>query len=165
MPIPHLNGYKIANPTVLPRLGRGELSELLRGNGYEPHFVEGDDPERVHPLLAGTLDQALAKILSIQNEARSAAGGNRVRPRWPMIVLQTPKGWTGPKPVDGKATEDHCSSHQVPIAQIHTPTAACCYSLFHYPIFATSRSPSRSPGRRTLRPPDSSASFCAMSWN
>ncbi len=122
LPILHLNGWKIANPTVLARIGREELTELLRGYGYEPHFVEGDDPVLVHPLLATTLDRVLARILEIQGAARaSGAPHPPVRPRWPMIVFQTPKGWTGPKFVDGLPVEGTWRSHQVPIAEFRTP--------------------------------------------
>lgn len=121
LPILHLNGYKIANPAVLARIGRGELTALLTGYGYEPHFVEGDDPEQVHQALAGTLDEVLSKIRAIQAAARAGDSSQFVtRPRWPMLVLQTPKGWTGPKQVDGKPVEGHWRSHQVPIAQVST---------------------------------------------
>jgi len=122
LPILHLNGYKIANPTVLARIGRQELTELLRGYGYEPHFVEGDDPAVVHQLLAGTLDTILATIHGIHSAARSSAGtGQPERPRWPMIVFRTPKGWTGPKFVDGKPVEGTWRAHQVPIADMKNP--------------------------------------------
>ena len=122
LPILHLNGFKIANPTVLARISRQELTDLLRGYGHEPHFVEGDDPALVHQALAGTLDAVLAQIDQIQREAR-ALGESQTprRPRWPMIVLRTPKGWTGPKFVDGKAVEGSWRSHQVPIADFKTP--------------------------------------------
>ncbi len=117
LPILHLNGFKIANPTVLARISREELTELLRGYGYDPHFVEGDDPAVVHQSLAGTLDTILVRIRQIQSAARSRrkAGGVE-RPRWPMIVFRTPKGWTGPKFVDGKPVEGTWRAHQVPIA-------------------------------------------------
>ena len=122
LPILHLNGFKIANPTVLARIGRDELIELLRGYGHDPHFVEGDDPWAVHQSLAATLDTVLAKIRRIQDEARSVgAAGRAPRPRWPMIVLRTPKGWTGPKVVDGKPVEGTWRAHQVPIGSIKTP--------------------------------------------
>jgi xylulose-5-phosphate/fructose-6-phosphate phosphoketolase len=114
LPILHLNGYKIAGPTVLARIGREELEALLRGYGHEPWFVEGDDPETVHQLLAGTLDRTVERIRDIQTEARSR--GFSVRPRWPMIVLKTPKGWTGPKEVDGVQVEGTFRAHQVPLA-------------------------------------------------
>ena len=122
LPILHLNGYKIANPTLLARISRQELTDLMRGYGHEPHFVEGDDPARVHQALAGALDAVLAQIRQIQREARSlGAGQSPQRPRWPMIVLCTPKGWTGPKFVDGLAVEGNWRSHQVPIAEFKTP--------------------------------------------
>ena len=122
LPILHLNGFKIANPTVLARIGRDELTELLRGYGHDPHFVEGNDPSVVHQSLAATLDTVLAKIREIQREARSAdARSAPQRPRWPMIVLRTPKGWTGPKVVDGKPVEGTWRAHQVPIGNVKTP--------------------------------------------
>ena len=101
LPILHLNGFKIANPTVLARISRQELADLIRGYGYEPHFVEGDVPAVVHQSLAGTLDTILAEIHEIQKVARSSPETVE-RPRWPMIVFRTPKGWTGPKFVDGE---------------------------------------------------------------
>lgn len=119
LPILHLNGFKIANPTVLARIGRDELTDLMRGYGYEPHFVEGEDPAEVHQLLAATLDTVLDRIRAIQAEAR--AGGDGARPRWPMIVMKTPKGWTGPKFVDGKPVEGTWRAHQVPIADFKDP--------------------------------------------
>jgi xylulose-5-phosphate/fructose-6-phosphate phosphoketolase len=122
LPILHLNGFKIANPTVLARISREELADLLRGYGYEPHFVEGDDPALVHQSLAAALDRILARIREIQSAARS--GGNSAsaaRPRWPMIVFRTPKGWTGPKFVDGKPVEGTWRAHQVPIADFKKP--------------------------------------------
>jgi xylulose-5-phosphate/fructose-6-phosphate phosphoketolase len=122
LPILHLNGYKIANPTVLARIGRAELFELMHAHGYEPHFVEGDDPALVHQSLAGTLDKVLAHIQRIQSEARAAdAKVPPVRPRWPMIILDTPKGWTGPKHVDGLPVEGTWRAHQVPIGQFTKP--------------------------------------------
>ena len=113
LPILHLNGYKIANPTLLARITRGELDSLLIGYGYEPFWVEGADPELVHEAMAATLDRIFDKIYAIQRAARDDAKVER--PRWPMIVLKTPKGWTGPKEVDGKITEGHWRSHQVPV--------------------------------------------------
>ena len=95
LPILHLNGYKIANPTVLARIGHDELEQLLRGYGYTPYFVEGHEPEAMHRLMAATLDKVIAEIRRIQSDARDQ--GVTERPRWPMIVLKTPKGWTGPK--------------------------------------------------------------------
>ena len=114
LPILHLNGYKIAGPTVLARIPHNELDALLRGYGYAPYFVEGDDPQQMHRLMAATLDVVLAEIDSIQHDART--NGFTGRPRWPMIVLRSPKGWTGPKEVDGKQTEGTFRSHQVPMA-------------------------------------------------
>ncbi|MET8473027.1 phosphoketolase family protein [Streptomyces sp. NPDC006422] len=113
LPILHLNGYKIANPTVLARIPDAELDELLRGYGHEPLHVTGDDPLRVHRDLARAMDQALDRIARIQREARD--GRTTERARWPMIVLRTPKGWTGPETVDGEPVEDTWRSHQVPL--------------------------------------------------
>jgi len=113
LPILHLNGYKIANPTVLARITREELEQLLRGYGWTPLFVEGHEPTLMHELMATALDQAVEQIRSIQNDAR--ATGKAVRPRWPMIVLDSPKGWTGPKEVDGLQIEGTFRAHQVPI--------------------------------------------------
>ncbi|WP_375787852.1 phosphoketolase [Bradyrhizobium sp. Pha-3] len=115
LPILHLNGYKIANPTVLGRMDDEEVRSLFIGYGYEPLFVEGDDPRAMHRLMADALDTALAGIRSIQQAARQQAGGLK-RPRWPMIVLRSPKGWTGPKEVDGLKVEGFWRAHQVPIA-------------------------------------------------
>ena len=114
LPILHLNGYKIANPTVLGRLGDDEIRALFRGLGHEPLFVEGDEPQRMHRLMADALDVALASIRSIQHKARNGAVGDR--PTWPVIVLRSPKGWTGPKEVDGLKVEGFWRAHQVPIA-------------------------------------------------
>jgi len=116
LPILHLNGYKIANPTIFDRMDRTELEQLFIGYGYQPHIVEGSDPEPMHQKMAATLDAAVDEIRKIQREARDK--GNGRRPRWPMIVLRTPKGWTGPKEVDGKKTEDYWRSHQVPLAKL-----------------------------------------------
>ncbi|MEO6030294.1 MAG: phosphoketolase family protein, partial [Burkholderiaceae bacterium] len=122
LPILHLNGFKIANPTVLARISRQELTDLMRGYGHEPYFVEGDDPAVVHQSLAAALDLVLAQIRAIQADARALdANATPERPRWPMIVLCTPKGWSGPKAVDGKQVEGSWRSHQVPIAQIKKP--------------------------------------------
>ena len=115
LPILHLNGYKIANPTVLARIGRDELESFFRGHGYTPYFVEGDEPEPTHQLMAATLDRVIAEIQQIQSDAR--AKGFTSRPRWPMIVLKTPKGWTGPKVVDGERVEGTFRSHQVPLSE------------------------------------------------
>ncbi len=109
LPILHLNGYKIANPTVLARIPEEELAALMDGYGYEPYFVSGDDPKRLHQVMAGTLDRVMARIGEIQDAAR--AGGSVERPQWPMIVLRTPKGWTGPKEVDGQLVEGTFRSH------------------------------------------------------
>jgi xylulose-5-phosphate/fructose-6-phosphate phosphoketolase len=114
LPILHLNGYKIANPTVLARIPREELDALLRGYGYEPSYVEGDEPATMHRLMAATLDAVYARIREIQRDAREH--GVTARPRWPAIVLITPKGWTGPKEVDGKPVEGTFRAHQVPVA-------------------------------------------------
>ncbi|WP_343603047.1 phosphoketolase family protein [Mycobacterium sp.] len=117
LPILHLNGYKIANPTVLARIPSAELESLLRGYGYRPITVAGDDPVDVHRQLAGALDDAFEDIATIQRAARGGASTDR--PVWPMIVLRTPKGWTGPKVVDGKQVEGTWRSHQVPLAETH----------------------------------------------
>jgi xylulose-5-phosphate/fructose-6-phosphate phosphoketolase len=116
LPILHLNGYKIANPTILARISHEELEELFRGYGYTPYFVEGSDPETMHELMAATLDAAIAEIAAIKAQARS---GVRERPRWPMIVLRSPKGWTCPKEIDGRRVEDYWRSHQVPMGEMH----------------------------------------------
>jgi len=122
LPILHLNGFKIANPTILARIPRDELSSLLTGYGWEPHFVEGDDPPVVHQALADTLEIVLEKIKAIQAAARSAPeGADLARPRWPMIVFRTPKGWTGPKEVDGKPVEGTWRAHQVPVDHMDEP--------------------------------------------
>ena len=120
LPILHLNGYKIANPTVLARISREELTALMRGYGHEPFFVEGDEPALVHQALAATLDTVLARIQAIQHAAR-LPGAPVQRPCWPMIVLRTPKGWTGPAFVDGRPVEGTWRAHQVPIAEFSTP--------------------------------------------
>lgn len=121
LPILHLNGFKIANPTVLARIGREELTDLLRGYGHEPWFVEGADPATMHQALAGVLDAVLARIREIQRVARAPGATGGSRPRWPMIVLRTPKGWTGPKVVDGLPVEGTWRAHQVPIADVSKP--------------------------------------------
>jgi xylulose-5-phosphate/fructose-6-phosphate phosphoketolase len=118
LPILHLNGYKIANPTLLARINNRELEQLLRGFGHNPYFVEGDDPAEVHQLMAGTLDMVVAEIKGIQTEVRTS--GSRKRLAWPMIVLRTPKGWTGPEVVDGLPVEGTFRSHQVPISDTKT---------------------------------------------
>ncbi len=119
LPILHLNGYKIANPTVLARITREELESLFVGYGYAPRFVEGEEPESMHRQMAAVLEEAIAEIRSLQLAARS--GGALVRPRWPMLILKTLKGWTGPKEVDGKKTEGHWRSHQVPFGELTKP--------------------------------------------
>lgn len=119
LPILHLNGYKIANPTVLARISDDELAALFHGYGYEPYLVAGDDPMTVHQCLAGTLDTIIAAIKRIQHEARTR--GFTGRPRWPMIVLRTPKGWTGPKEVDGQPVENTFRAHQVPMGDMDKP--------------------------------------------
>jgi len=116
LPILHLNGYKIANPTILARISHEELEQLFRGYGYTPYFVEGSDPLVMHQLMAATLDSAMDQIETTRAQAR---GGVRERPRWPMIVLRTPKGWTCPKEIDGRRTEDYWRSHQVPMGEMH----------------------------------------------
>ena len=116
LPVLHLNGYKIANPTVLARIPHEELAALLEGYGYAPRFVEGDEPAAMHQLMAATLDEVIEEIAEIQRRARAGATGER--PRWPMIVLRTPKGWTGPKTVDGLPAEGSFRSHQVPLADL-----------------------------------------------
>src|SRR5258706_674107 len=118
IPILHLNGYKIAGPTVLARIPNEELTDLLKGYGYTPYFVEGHEPAAMHPLMADTLETVLAEIRAIQKDARENGFSER-RP-WPMIVLQTPKGWTGPKVVDGQEIEGTFRAHQVPITDFHS---------------------------------------------
>jgi len=118
LPILHLNGYKIANPTLLARISHEELNNLFLGYGYQPFFVEGSDPETMHQLMAQTVEDAINEIQTLQQHARSA--GDVTRPRWPLIILRTPKGWTGPKEVDGKKTEDSWRSHQVPFSDMAT---------------------------------------------
>jgi xylulose-5-phosphate/fructose-6-phosphate phosphoketolase len=113
LPILHLNGYKIANPTVSARIEHEELEQFLRGCGWTPYFVEGDDPEKMHHLMAGVLDDVIENIRQIQNNARNK--NDTTRPRWPMIVLTSPKGWTGPKVVDGLQIEGTFRAHQIPL--------------------------------------------------
>jgi xylulose-5-phosphate/fructose-6-phosphate phosphoketolase len=114
LPILHLNGYKIANPTLLARIEPEELDQFLRGNGWTPYYVVGDEPSRMHEAMAATLDQVVQDIQRIQHEART--NGNTIRPRWPMIVLKSPKGWTGPQWVDGQQIEGTFRAHQVPLS-------------------------------------------------
>jgi len=118
LPILHLNGYKIANPTILGRLSDEELTQLFTGYGYKPYFVEGHEPELMHQLMAPTLDTVIEEIHAIQHEARGK--GSPRLPVWPMIVLRTPKGWTGPRVVDGKQVEGTWRAHQVPVADLDT---------------------------------------------
>jgi len=119
LPILHLNGHKIAGPTVLARIPHEELEALLTGYGYKPYFVEGDDPETMHQRMASVMDQVIEEIRDIQQRAR--AGGANARPSWPMIVLRSPKGWTGPKEIDGKQIEGTFRSHQVPMGDMDQP--------------------------------------------
>jgi xylulose-5-phosphate/fructose-6-phosphate phosphoketolase len=123
LPILHLNGYKIANPTIFARISREELNSLFVGYGYKPYYVEGSDPDVMHRSMAVTLEQVIAEIKAIQERARNGRNGrggdgSPERPRWPIIILRTPKGWTGPKEVDGKKTEGYWRSHQVPMAEM-----------------------------------------------
>jgi len=117
LPILHLNGYKIANPTVLARIPQSELEALMRGYGYNPYFIEGSDPTTMHRQMAALLDKVYAEIRTIQKKARET--NDPTRPAWPMIVMRTPKGWTGPKEVDGKPVEGTWRAHQVPFAKVH----------------------------------------------
>lgn len=114
LPILHLNGYKISNPTLLARIEHEELEQLFRGYGWNPYFVEGDDPEAMHQLMAAKLDEAVQEISRIQKSARE--GNDTTRPRWPMIIFKSPKGWTGPKVIDGHQVENNFRAHQVPLA-------------------------------------------------
>jgi xylulose-5-phosphate/fructose-6-phosphate phosphoketolase len=116
LPVLHLNGYKIANPTLLARISPEELKSLFEGYGWEPHFVEGDDPEVMHPQMAATVEECVTRIRAIQQQARET--GKPDRPRWPMIILRTPKGWTGPKQVDGHRVEGFWRAHQVPVLDV-----------------------------------------------
>ncbi|MEJ2705014.1 MAG: phosphoketolase family protein, partial [Sedimentisphaerales bacterium] len=118
LPILHLNGYKIANPTILGRMEDDELRDLFVGYGYKPYFVEGSEPQAMHESMAETLDTVIAEIKKIQEDARNS--GTATRPRWPMIVFRSPKGWTGPKEVDGLKVEDFWRAHQVPVGEMAT---------------------------------------------
>ena len=119
LPVLHLNGYKIANPTILSRISHTELEALFVGYGYTPYFVEGEDPEQVHQQLAGVMEECVNQIRAIQAKTRDGANSHRPeRPRWPMIVLRTPKGWTGPATVDGHKVADFWRSHQVPLSGV-----------------------------------------------
>jgi len=122
LPILHLNGYKITNPTVLARISRDELEHLFEGYGYHPYFVEGDDPYTMHQHMASTLDRILDEVQTIQRQARRG-GDSGQRPRWPMIILRSPKGWTGPTEVDGLPNEGTWRSHQVPLTELATNPA------------------------------------------
>ena len=113
LPILHLNGYKIANPTIFARISHEELDQLFRGYGWTPYFVEGEEPEKMHQLMATILEKAIEDIRQIQSNARNK--NDTTRPRWPMIVLKSPKGWTGPKVVDGLQIEGTFRAHQVPL--------------------------------------------------
>ncbi len=113
LPILHLNGYKISNPTLLARISHDELSQYFQGCGWTPLFVEGDEPAKMHQAMAAATDRAIEQIQQIQHDARQ--GRSTARPRWPMIVLRSPKGWTGPKEVDGVPIEDTFRSHQIPL--------------------------------------------------
>ncbi|MFT3855886.1 MAG: phosphoketolase family protein [Ilumatobacteraceae bacterium] len=113
LPILHLNGYKIANPTVLARIGRDELEQLMQGYGWKPYWIEGDEPMKMHQAMAALLDQVVKEIRAIK---KAAADGDVTRPRWPMIILKTPKGWTGPKTVNGLPVENSFRAHQVPLS-------------------------------------------------
>ena len=118
LPILHLNGYKIANPTVLARISHEELEALFVGYGYKPYFVEGDDPAEMHPKMAGVMEECISQIRSIQAKARSSSEALPERPRWPMIVMRSPKGWTGPKELNGHKVEGMWRAHQVPMAHM-----------------------------------------------
>jgi xylulose-5-phosphate/fructose-6-phosphate phosphoketolase len=118
LPILHLNGYKIASPAILARISGDELLALMNGYGYDPHFIEGDEPAFMHQEMARVLDEVVQEIHGIQRAARERGSGSR--PKWPMIVLRTPKGWTGPKEVDGRPVEGTWRSHQVPLAEVRT---------------------------------------------
>ena len=122
LPILNLNGYKIANPSILARISHGELEALFRGYGYTPYFVEGHEPAEMHQKMAATLDQVTSEIRGIQERAR--ASGEPERPRWPMIVLRSPKGWTGPREIKGHQAEGSWRSHQVPVSDVRDNPAA-----------------------------------------
>ena len=118
LPVLHLNGYKINNPTLLARISHEELEALFVGYGYTPYFVEGSDPRSMHQAMAATLEHCVLEIRKIQEEARRT--GKAFRPRWPMIILRSPKGWTAPREVDGHYLEGFWRAHQVPIADVAT---------------------------------------------
>src|SRR5216683_2112783 len=124
LPILHLNGYKIANPTILARIPPEELDMLMRGLGWTPHVVEGDDPDKMHAKMAEVMEGCVLEIRAIQEKARKAPKGQPIeRPKWPMIILRTPKGWTGPKEVDGHKVEGFWRAHQIPILDPQTNPA------------------------------------------
>src|SRR6202453_1988872 len=188
LPILHLHGYKISTPTVLARIGDAELRQFLQGCGWDPRFVTGHEPEEMHQLMAGTLEQAIEDIQRIQRDAR--ATGDATRPRWPMIVLKSPKGWTGPKVADGVAVEGTFRSHKLPLlvepalhghipqrencrgssrpgesggcVPIRTPTAACCCGTCGCLTSAATRWTCRRRVRQLPRTPWCWASSCAM---
>src|SRR6202011_4287730 len=118
LPILHLNGYKIANPTLLARITSEELEQLFRGYGWTPQVVEGDDPQLMHQQMAATVETCVQQIRAIQDQARRT--GKPDRPRWPMIILRSPKGWTGPKEVDGQKVENFWRAHQVPVSEVQS---------------------------------------------
>lgn len=162
LPILHLNGHKIANPTVLARIPREELEGLLIGYGYRPYFIEGDEPARVHQRTAAILDTVIGEIRAIQNEPRTK--GTAGRPRWPMIILRTPKGWTGPKEVDGLKSEGTWRRRvNGAWAPTHMPTAGCCSGTCNCPTFANMPSRSPAPERNRRNRPGSWAPTCATS--
>ena len=156
LPILHLNGYKIANPTVPARIPHEELESLLRGYGYTVHTVEGHDPKLVHQQLAATLDTVIGEIRAIWRRAREE--GDLTRPAWPVIVFKTPKGWTGPKVVDGLPVEGTWRAHQVPLAEVRGPTRStwpsssrgCAPTRRRNSSIPTGRSGLRSPGWRRM---------------
>ena len=155
LPILHLNGYKIANPTVLARIGDDELTSLLEGYGYEVNWVSGDDPAEMHQLMAATLDKVVERMTSIQRAARARATRRRsAGRRWPMIVLRSPKGWTGPKTVDGLPVEGTWRAHQVPLAEVRTnPDHLALLGILDAQLPARGAvRRKRRPGRRTGRP-------------
>jgi len=157
LPILHLNGYKIANPTVLARIPEDELRALMEGYGHLPYFVSGDDPVLMHQQMAVAMDAVVAEIQEIQRAARG--GGATERPRWPMIVLRSPKGWTGPKEVDGLPAEGSWRSHQVPFGEVRTNPEHLALSrpgsgatgrrIFSIPTARSSRSSPSCPRRAT----------------
>ena len=154
LPILHLNGYKIANPTLLARMDDAELRDLFSGYGYAPFFVEGHEPFPMHEAMAATFDAVFDRIGEIQRAAR-VPGATVTRPRWPMIVLRSPKGWTGPKEVDGKKVEDFWRSHQVPVANARGAYRRCS---------ATSPTATRTSAATLARPSRSERVARSISW-